>query len=302
MAKCPSPYTKKTQDLFLYLKNLEDEERVEEAKLAVEFAAMSTAEETKKKRHIPLENLPPGKVSQEYLDRCVREYGTLPKGISVEEGGVPGPDEIVEACLFEVYGVLHCYQEALIMANFRKKLPDKEIPVNRFLLSEFIHARPNLEAGPEAGFISQEEELALLKHVRPDQLEEVKTLFKTIHPQTEAEAKASTRCFLAQRESPTAAVVVDVGQGPIASLAGVIYENPPTLHRFLMIKWLVQHLLTALPKRPCDDAVMEYCLIFSPVHDSAFWLYMRWSTPDAGFERYGRMPDPCRKMTYRPSL
>jgi hypothetical protein len=304
-AKLPSPYlpsvAAKQAGIEALLKQMEEEEYEAEAVFLANLQEFEAAEAEKKARHKPLTEVElKSKLSPEFLERCKREYGKLPLGISFMEIQVPKLGEIFEACFFELHKIRFVYDDKILMVFFTKRCSLQEIPVNRFFPEHYFSIEPSIKDA-RRGYLRADLEKKLALHARPDQIEGIKKIFTSIGPRNKEEARDMAHWFLIQRESPQPKVVHDDTRGPITALAAMLYEGASSRHAFLMVNWLVQHVFKAMPPRP-PEAVLEYCLHHSPVHANAFWFFARWCTVETGMDRYGKPPDMCRKMDYKPKV
>jgi len=297
MAKCESPYSAKAQAALEHVKQRKQEKRDEEAKQAKIDKELEEASAKKKERHVPLDQLPKGTVSEGFAEKIKAQYGRVPDGACVKEKMLPQLDVLTETLFFHNHHIKGVYPTLSLAEAFNKQVPANEIPINRFLLDAYLTLVPDLSAGPSLGYMSPEHETELLRHMLPEHVQYKKDSWIKAQPKTNKDAQDLATVTVAQRAIPDPVVIKDGVQGTIVALGGVVFENARVVpHTQLMIKWLVEHLIKALPERPAPDAAMEYCLQFSKHHANAFVVYMRWCTLPDGRGRYGQDPMPCQRM------
>jgi len=298
MAKCPSPFSAKAQAALEYIKKLQQEEDEEMVKVTTTMEQLALEEEEKRKRHKPVEEHPKGTVSDEWIEKTISKHGKLPAGICINDRILPNREVMYEACFFSVHGIKRKYPSLLLALNFQEQTPLEEVPLNRFFPEHFVEVYPDLRAGAKNMYMKPEREQELLTNLTPAQIQDTKEGFMEAKPRTDDDARCAGKMLLAFRECPTPFIVKDGLNGPIAALRCLIFENARPIHAKLVTKWLVQHLLEALPLRPALDAVMEYCIQDTERYANAYTIFMRWCTREDGKLRYGEDAMPCKKFDH----
>jgi hypothetical protein len=297
MAKCPSPFSEKAQAAMDYIKKLQEEEEEEVVKATTTMERLALEEEEKRKRHRPLEEHPKGTVSDAWIEKTLTKHGKLPQGICINDRILPKIEVLYEACFFSIHNIKRCYPSLALALAFEKETPADEIPLDRFFPEHFIEVYPDRRAG-KTMYLTPEHEKDLSNKLTSEQLQYVKDCFTAAKPRTDDDVRDAGQLLLAQHECPNPSIVRDGWNGPIASLRCLLFENARPVHGKLVVKWLVQHLLAALPPRPTPDAAIEYCIQTAPRHANAYIVYLRWCTLEDGMKRYGEGPLPCKKFDH----
>lgn len=298
MAKCESPYSKKAQGVLDLFKKRKETEVEVEAQVTATLEQLDLENAEKRKRHKPLDQYPPGTISDQFVAKVVKDYGRMPDGICIKERQLPELERLVETCFTELHQIKDCYATTLLPTVFARHTSPAEIPVIRFLLSDFVTVEPDLDAGPARGYVTEAQEKEILRQLSSDQLGTIKAAFRAAAPRTAEDARNATCAQLVPPAWPKPMTLQDGVDGLIVTLGGGIFDNARVLHTKLLVKWMVKHMIFALSKRPEPDAVIEYCLQYSKVRAQGFWIYMRWCTRADGMTRYGIEPEPCLKFNY----